>query len=408
MCPLRFSNELPDAAGEPRMLDYPFDPLRFVKYTPTSLEKNLKHTLLTEADLGIPIDLIDPNAYLCSAEQKEAGLDERDLALLEEKEDQSRRDHLPQVSWLRKTEYMTMDYQQEPLYNRAASRTVRAKTLEDFKALVDESLTPVEEIEETFKEAQEAPVHATKPHLTAVEVLPLLPNSDLWPFSFKQVAFDQDPAPRRLAGKTEEETRELQKQQEELCAAGVVNALQTADGEDYAIFLVPKLDDIIAVDVEAFQEQDDEEKHYDFVREYHFHIASQADTNRAEYVVSVQDGRFTYNELDARVELRRRARVPNSQKAPSFADAVPGTIRLQSVRLTEADKQAMEQRSSALRRLQVYDELDEEMADIMAGGGGDEGAKDSAAADIFGSDGDDDDDDLSDDALDAQVEEALA
>ena len=36
---------------------------RFVQYKPTSLEKNYKHELLADVDLGVNIDLIDPHAY---------------------------------------------------------------------------------------------------------------------------------------------------------------------------------------------------------------------------------------------------------------------------------------------------------------------------------------------------------
>ena len=36
---------------------------RFVQYKPTSLERNNKHELLTDIDLGVPIDLIDPETY---------------------------------------------------------------------------------------------------------------------------------------------------------------------------------------------------------------------------------------------------------------------------------------------------------------------------------------------------------
>jgi len=37
--------------------------IRFVQYKPTSLEKNYKHEMLTEIDLGVNIDLIDPDTY---------------------------------------------------------------------------------------------------------------------------------------------------------------------------------------------------------------------------------------------------------------------------------------------------------------------------------------------------------
>jgi len=34
-----------------------------VEYKPTSLEKNYRHEMLTEVDLGVNIDLIDPDTY---------------------------------------------------------------------------------------------------------------------------------------------------------------------------------------------------------------------------------------------------------------------------------------------------------------------------------------------------------
>lgn len=40
-----------------------FRPARFVQYKATSLEKQHKHDLLTEPDLGVTIDLINPDTY---------------------------------------------------------------------------------------------------------------------------------------------------------------------------------------------------------------------------------------------------------------------------------------------------------------------------------------------------------
>lgn len=36
---------------------------RFVEYKPTTLEKSYKYELLTESDLNVNIDLIDPMTY---------------------------------------------------------------------------------------------------------------------------------------------------------------------------------------------------------------------------------------------------------------------------------------------------------------------------------------------------------
>ena len=37
---------------------------RYIQYNPTSLERNHNHEMLTEVDLGVPIDLILPEAYV--------------------------------------------------------------------------------------------------------------------------------------------------------------------------------------------------------------------------------------------------------------------------------------------------------------------------------------------------------
>ncbi len=63
LCKIKYYNNLPDVPFEPKLLNYPFDPQRFVKYQTTTLEKNYKFTLHTEPDMGIFIDLIDPNTY---------------------------------------------------------------------------------------------------------------------------------------------------------------------------------------------------------------------------------------------------------------------------------------------------------------------------------------------------------
>ena len=42
-----------------------------MEYKPTSLEKNYRHEMLTEVDLGVNIDLIDPDTYALDPNGKE-------------------------------------------------------------------------------------------------------------------------------------------------------------------------------------------------------------------------------------------------------------------------------------------------------------------------------------------------
>lgn len=47
---------------------------RFVQYKATSLEKQHKHELLTEPDLGVTIDLINPDTYRIDPNSKRSGV----------------------------------------------------------------------------------------------------------------------------------------------------------------------------------------------------------------------------------------------------------------------------------------------------------------------------------------------
>ncbi|KAJ8017667.1 RNA polymerase II-associated factor 1-like [Holothuria leucospilota] len=63
VCRIKYLNQLPDIPFDPKFIKYPFDPNRFVEYNATSLERNYKHELLAEHDLGVTIDLINPDTY---------------------------------------------------------------------------------------------------------------------------------------------------------------------------------------------------------------------------------------------------------------------------------------------------------------------------------------------------------
>ncbi|XP_056107516.1 RNA polymerase II-associated factor 1 homolog, partial [Rhinichthys klamathensis goyatoka] len=63
VCRVKYGNSLPDIPFDPKFITYPFDQHRFVQYKATSLEKQHKHELLTEPDLGVTIDLINPDTY---------------------------------------------------------------------------------------------------------------------------------------------------------------------------------------------------------------------------------------------------------------------------------------------------------------------------------------------------------
>ena len=83
ICQVKYRNTLPDVPLEPKFLPYPFDTQRFGAYDgPTGLERSYKYELLAEHDLGVNIDLINPDA--CQANEHEnVAMDPIDERLLE-------------------------------------------------------------------------------------------------------------------------------------------------------------------------------------------------------------------------------------------------------------------------------------------------------------------------------------
>ena len=68
-------------SGDPKLLVTPLQPEKLARFSLTSLERTSKRALVLEADLGIPINLLDIDRYAVPAQPPV--LDPEDLALLE-------------------------------------------------------------------------------------------------------------------------------------------------------------------------------------------------------------------------------------------------------------------------------------------------------------------------------------
>jgi RNA polymerase II-associated factor 1 len=200
LCSVKYKNNLPDVPFGPKFLSYPFDSQRYIQYNPTSLERNHNHELLTEVDLGIPIDLVLPETY--ENNDPSASLDPTDAALLEEEvlqqpESKRAKQHARNVSWLRRTEYISTEYSRPHSSMEGAENKVgysvkkRLQSMDTYK----DRASQITAIEATF-EAAKQPItkHYSKPGVTAKTVHPLFPDFDLWKLPFAQVIFDSDPA----------------------------------------------------------------------------------------------------------------------------------------------------------------------------------------------------------------------
>ena len=94
LCRIKYFNTLPDIPFEPKVITYPFEQTRFIQYNATSLERAYKHELLTEHDLGVTIDLINPDTYRITPNAP--GIHPKDEDILEE--ERQKKDNLSERS----------------------------------------------------------------------------------------------------------------------------------------------------------------------------------------------------------------------------------------------------------------------------------------------------------------------
>nr|XP_045597463.1 RNA polymerase II-associated factor 1 homolog [Procambarus clarkii] len=316
---VKYCNTLPDIPFDPKFINYPFDAKRYVRYKQTSLEKNYRYEVLTEHDLGVTIDLINPEAYTPVPGAQLHPTDERlledDILTLQDGK-RSRHQHI-NASWLRRTEYISNEPTRfQPQNNNKMEATIgfatrRKKALEE-NVYTDRD-SQLEAIEKTFQDVKVTlKNHYIKPGVTAVEELPIYPDFDLWKYPCAQVIFDSDPAP---VG------RPMPAQLEEMSQA-MIRGVADKSGEQFAAYFLPT-DDTLKKrkrDVgEGVEYMDGDEYDYVMAREYNWNVKNKASKGYEEnyFVVIRNDGVF-YNELETRVCLSKprlkQGQQPNNSR----------------------------------------------------------------------------------------------
>ncbi|VDN54971.1 unnamed protein product [Dracunculus medinensis] len=202
---IKYTNALPDIPFDTKFLACPFVSLnRFVDYKPSSLEKNFKFELLAEADLGIEIDLINPDTYYIDNDADKKQHHPTDLELLEDEQANPQnirrsQQHSKMVPWMRKTEYISSEFTR---FGVAVERQETKIGYSTRKKLHNEILyrdraSQIAAINKTFDDvANHATEHPSRKGVTAVAEFPLLPDFENWSHPFALVIFDGDPIPK--------------------------------------------------------------------------------------------------------------------------------------------------------------------------------------------------------------------
>jgi len=356
ICPTRFRNNLPDVPFYPKFLQYPFDNMRYVRYVPTSLEKNYKHILLTEPDLGIP-DLIDPDAY--ATPQSRLPLPPEDEQLIRPELNNTatpvKQVNRPLVTWLRKTEYMTAEY--DRLYGGAREvekQTVGKQTAKDLEESGDSEFNPEllrQAIEDSFEKAKKRPIHPTNPSLKAVQILPVFPDFELWGNSYQHVIFDGDPCPAPPKP-SDPQYAHKKEEQEKIMNNAIIKAFEA--GEKFVTYLAPKKVETDENGTKKRKLNDDDVMEYQWVREY-FYDFKKEHKDRSNYFFVMTDKVVTYNVIGAKVMLQN---IKSKREKSKIDQAIrPTRVTVRQREMSREEQALREERRYILKSsTNKYDE----------------------------------------------------
>jgi RNA polymerase II-associated factor 1 len=374
ICRVKYTNSLPDIPFDPKSIKYPFARERFIKYKPTTLEKLCKVELHTDFDLGVNIDLIDPETYI---RPPNASLDPDDNALLQEddaKKGDTKRSsiHNKEVTFFRPSEYISQDFKQYGTGKDKTESKIGAGVKDRFKddEIYKDRDAQIKAIEKTFKDAQTPIVeHYSKKGVTAVETLPLLPDFEMWKHPCAQVIFDTDPAPKGIK----------KSDQHAIMSQAMIRGMVDEDNDQFVAYFLPTEDTVDKRQKDRRMGINyDEEEVYDYrlTKEYNWNVKNKASKGYEEnffFCFRPNEGVF-YNELETRVRLSKR--VKGRDQKTQHSNTI---LAVKHRKMDENEIQAQEMRKQALEHTQDdqsdEDDDDDSSDESSTGGGESDGEK---------------------------------
>nr|XP_008171424.1 RNA polymerase II-associated factor 1 homolog [Chrysemys picta bellii] len=355
VCRVKYCNSLPDIPFDPKFITYPFDQNRFVQYKATSLEKQHKHDLLTEPDLGVTIDLINPDTYRIDPNVL---LDPADEKLLEEEiqaptSSKRSQQHAKVVPWMRKTEYISTEFNRYGVSNEKPEVKIGVSVKQQFteEEIYKDRDSQIAAIEKTFEDAQKSiSQHYSKPRVTPMEVMPVFPDFKMWINPCAQVIFDSDPAPKDTSGAAALE----------MMSQAMIRGMMDEEGNQFVAYFLPVEDTLRKRKRDQEEEMDyapEDIYDYKIAREYNWNVKNKASKGYEEnyfFIFREGDGVY-YNELETRVRLSKRRAKAGVQ---SGTNAV---LVVKHRDMNEKELEAQEARKAQLENHEPEEEEEEEM-----------------------------------------------
>jgi RNA polymerase II-associated factor 1 len=405
VAPFKFSFQMPALPSDPKLVDIPFDVETFVQFRYDSMaEQSTKYEMQPEPDLGITIDLVDPQAYEAPPG---ATLDAKDAELLsshafalatgEKRSASAGAKSLRQgVAWLRKTPLLGNNlydsvhkYTKQPIERQATvSQTTDLALRGDTVETLEQQIL---NIDKSFDDAEGLSVaslrHPTNDKLTAVNIMPVLPDEACWENSYVQATFDVDPS---LATPGEIEATFPR----ERVARALIKQMRNEEGRPFLAYMLPPAAGGEGEEGVEEEAEPDEAIELEYVRDYTFEAGNLPEGHT--YFLAVGDDAAVYNAIEGRIGLTRGTFMGKAAR--------PSRITLARRALDEAEQDEHERRLAMLvkppQRMLLVDKSAADDGPPPVDKGGEQPAEqpllqdadaaEGGAADGGASDGDDD------------------
>lgn len=347
---VKYNNTLPDIPFDPKFIVNPLSISRYVDYVTTSLEHNSKHELLTPMDLGVDIDLILPDRYKTTDNPVHDPEDDRlinDDDAPPQFTKKSPRDkphsqlHNKVVPWLKKTEYISTEYNRYGSGNEKTETKVGynvRKNMKEEEIFLDKE-SQIKAINQTFEAAQRPIVkHPTKPDVYATREMPLLPDFETWKYSFAHVKFDNEPG-------------DYQTQADQMSQAIIRGAYDEELQENFVVYFLPSevtMADRLLDQNNGLDYTEGKEYEYKSSREYTF-LARQ-DNQGDDFFFVFRDDNVYYNRISMDVSLKKR-RNKSQNTAPS-------TLVVRNREVTEEELEGQKEKLAQLKKPEPPEEPD--------------------------------------------------
>lgn len=334
VCKIKFRNGLPDPVSQPKLLQVNNDKERYCKHAITSLDKVQKHKFLTDFDLGIPLDLLDLRIY--NPPNIKRPMDPEDEDLLRDDEnlqsaivDSVRKKDRPTdkgVAWLVKTQYIStvnFDISKQSLTAKQAKELKETREgKREFLESLNDREQQIRSIEESFRAAQQRPIHQTKPSLEPVEILPLFPDFERWSDKYMHIGFDGEPtADSKLHSTLNRTVRN------ELEAQAILKSYRVPNSDDvgserFLAYMVPQVEELYKNSIDEAMEVS-----YAWTREYHFEPRSEDLQMTSNYIFLFGDQSVQYLPLQTKITLRKkRANEGRFKEETEVSFTIPSSV----------------------------------------------------------------------------------